>query len=75
MHRANGGKEHYEMKHYQCLSVSEKYKRELNATKAFISAKLVKVPSLEMRRFPAFLLLSLLPEIGQRARIFMSEIQ
>ncbi len=33
------------------------------------------VPSLEMRRISCLLRLSLLPEMGQRARIFMSEMQ
>ena len=33
------------------------------------------VPSLEMRRISCLLQLPLLPEMGQRARIFMSEMQ
>ena len=33
------------------------------------------VPSLEMRRISCLLRPPLLPEMGQRARIFMSEIQ
>ena len=33
------------------------------------------VPSLEMRRISCLLRLSLLPAMGQRARIFMSEMQ
>ena len=46
---------------------------ELNIGRTFINAMGWTVPSLEMRRISCLLRLSLLPEMGQRARISVSE--
>ncbi len=47
----------------------------LNEGKRSLIPRGCMVPSLEMRRISCLLRLSLLPELGQRARIFMSEMQ
>ena len=62
------------------LPMSEQVRQRqvtLNACegKMLVNTKGCTVPSLEMRRISCPLRLSLLPEMGQRARIFMSEMQ
>ncbi len=60
------------------LPMSEQVRQRqvtLNEGKTLVNTKGCTVPSLEMRRISCLLRLSLLPEMGQRARIFMSEMQ
>ncbi len=46
----------------------------LNEGKTLLIPRGYTVPTLEMRRISCLLRLSLLPEMGQRARIFMSKM-
>ena len=60
------------------LPMSEQVRQRqvtLDEGKTLVNTKGCTVPSLEMRRISCLLRLSLLPEMGQRARIFMSEVQ
>ncbi len=60
------------------LPMSEQVRQRqvtLNEGKTLVNTKGCTVPSLEVRRISCLLRLSLLPEMGQRARIFMSEMQ
>jgi hypothetical protein len=65
----------HELKVLSMSAFDKQRQTEFNIGKTFINAKgVLTVSSLEMRRISCLLRLSLLPEIGQSARISISEI-